>query len=298
MKTIGFIGLGIMGKPMARNLVQAGYDLIVHDLSQASVKELVELGAKAGTNPRKVAEQCELLLTMLPNSPHVRAVMLGDDGVIHGAHDGLIAVDMSSIDPLEARAIADELGKKGIPMLDAPVSGGEEKAENGQLAFMVGGDQAIFDKVLPILDIMGGSITRVGDIGAGNIAKLANQSIVAVNIAIVAEALTLAKKAGVDPDAVFQAIRGGLAGSSCMNDKAPRMLTGDFAPGFKIKLHAKDLSNVFAVSHAVHTAMPLTSQAMEMMQSLLDAGHGELDHGGLALHYERINRTSLAEEET
>jgi 2-hydroxy-3-oxopropionate reductase len=296
MNTIGFIGLGIMGKPMARNLIQAGYDLIVHDIASASVEELVELGAKAGTNPREVAEQCDLLLTMLPNSPHVRTVMLGDDGVIHGARQGMIAVDMSSIDPLEARAIAEELGKKGIPMLDAPVSGGEEKAKNGQLAFMVGGDKAVFEKVRPILDIMGGSITLVGDIGAGNIAKLANQSIVAVNIAVVAEALTLAKKAGVDPQAVFEAIRGGLAGSSCMNDKAPRMFAGDFAPGFKIRLHAKDLSNVFAASHALHAAMPLTAQVMEMVQSLLDAGHGELDHGGLALHYEKISGTSLAKD--
>lgn len=293
MRTIGFIGLGIMGKPMARNLIQAGHALVVHNRSQAAVDELVALGAKAADTPRAIAKQCELLLTMLPNSPDVRAVLLGEDGAIHGVHDGSIVVDMSSIDPMKARAIAKKLEAKGVPMMDAPVSGGEEKAKSGQLAFMVGGDETVFEKCRPILEVMGGSVTRVGDIGAGNIAKLANQSIVAVNIAVVAEALCLAKKAGVDPEAVFNAIRGGLAGSSCMNDKAPRMFSANFAPGFKMRLHAKDLANVFAASHALENAMPLTAQAMEMMQTLLAAGHGDLDHGGLALFYEKINGLTL-----
>ena len=296
MKTIGFIGLGIMGKPMAENLLKAGYSLMVYNRSKSVVNEMVALGAKAGKSPADVAAQSELLLTMLPNSPEVREVLLGENGVINAVHSQMIVIDMSSIAPLEARAIAEEFVRHGVPMLDAPVSGGEEKAQSGQLAFMIGGDTRALEKCRPVLEVMGASITHVGDTGAGNIAKLVNQSIVAVNIAVIAEALSLGKRLGVDPARIVAAITGGLAGSSCLNDKAPRMLCGNYQPGFKLKLHAKDLDNVLDTAEQANVQMPLTSKVMTMIQELIAAGNAELDHGGLALHYEKINQLSLSQE--
>ncbi len=200
---------------------------------------------------------------------------------------------MSSIAPLVSRQVASELEKKGVEMLDAPVSGGQEKAQAGTLAIMVGGKQGVFEECKPILDVMGGSVTLVGDIGAGQTTKLANQVVVAINIAAVAEALIMGKKAGVDPENIFNAIRGGLAGSQCLEDKAPRMFEGRYDPGFRIRLHVKDLANVLETSRELHTAMPLTSQVMEMMQVLMAEGHDDVDHGGLALYYEKLNGLSL-----
>jgi len=290
---IGFIGLGIMGKPMAINLNKAGYSLAVYDINDAPVAELVGLGAESGSSPAQVAGNCDIVLTMLPNSPEVREVVCGSDGIIDHVRAGQIVVDMSSIAPLVSQELAALLADKGVEMLDAPVSGGQEKAELGTLAFMVGGKSEVFETCKPILDIMGGSVTHVGDIGAGQTTKLVNQAIVGVNIAIVAEALSLGKKAGVDPENIFKAIGGGLAGSQCLQDKAPRMFEGNFDPGFKMKLHVKDLSNVLETSRQLNVAMPLASQVMQMMQSLLAAGHEEADHGGLALFYEQINGMSL-----
>ncbi|HUU50218.1 MAG TPA: 2-hydroxy-3-oxopropionate reductase [Nitrospinota bacterium] len=293
MKKIGFIGIGIMGKPMAKNLINAGYDIIAYDIVEKALYEIVEYGADRGTSPKNVTENSDVVLTMLPNSPQVKEVVLGKNGVIEGVKEGQILIDMSSIAPLVSQEIAKELEKKGVEMLDAPVSGGEEKAKSGTLAFMVGGKKEVFEKCKDILDVMGGSVTLVGDIGAGQTTKLANQVIVALNIAAVAEAMVLGKKAGVDPEKIFNAIRGGLAGSKCLEDKTPRMLKGSFAPGFKMKLHLKDLTNVFETSRSLHTAMPLTAQVMEMMQVLIADGNEEIDHGGLALFYEKMNGISL-----
>ncbi|HUV06525.1 MAG TPA: 2-hydroxy-3-oxopropionate reductase [Spirochaetia bacterium] len=293
MKKLGFIGVGIMGKPMAKNLIDGGYTIIACDLNKDALDEVVEHGAERGSSPKQVAENCDIILTMLPNSPDVRAVVLGKNGVIEGVRKGQILIDMSSIAPLVSIEVAGELAKKGVEMLDAPVSGGQEKAAAGTLAFMVGGKQSVFDECKPILDVMGGSVTLVGDIGAGETTKLVNQVIVAINIAAVAEGLMLGKKAGVDPERIFNAIKGGLAGSQCLTDKAPRMLDGRYDPGFKMKLHVKDLTNVLETSRELHASMPLASSVMEMMQALLNEGKTEEDHGALALFYEKLNGLSL-----
>jgi 2-hydroxy-3-oxopropionate reductase len=293
MKKLGFIGIGIMGKPMAKNLIDAGYKLIAYDIIEKTLNEIVEHGAERGTSPKNVAEKSDIIITMLPNSPEVKKAVLGENGVIEGVREGQILIDMSSIAPLVSREVAEELKKKGVETLDGPVSGGQEKAEAGTLAIMVGGKKEVFEECKEILDVMGGSVTLVGDIGAGQTTKLANQIIVAINIAAVAEALTMGKKAGVDPEAIFNAIRGGLAASQCLEDKAPRMFAGKFDPGFRIRLHVKDLTNVLETSRELHTAMPLTSQVMEMMQVLVAEGHDDADHGGLALYYEKLNGLSL-----
>lgn len=293
MKKIGFIGVGIMGKPMAKNLIDAGYKLIAYDIVEKALNEIVEHGAERGTSPKNVAEKSDIIITMLPNSPDVRKAVLGENGVIEGVREGQILIDMSSIAPLVSREVAEELEKKGVETLDGPVSGGQEKAEAGTLAIMVGGKRKVFEECKEILEVMGGSVTLVGDIGAGQTTKLANQIIVAINIAAVAEALTMGKKAGVDPEAIFNAIRGGLAASQCLEDKAPRMFEGRYDPGFRIRLHVKDLTNVLETSRELHTAMPLTSQVMEMMQVLVAEGHDDADHGGLALYYEKLNGLSL-----
>src|SRR5699024_3670903 len=254
---IGLIGLGIMGKPMAKNLLKAGYDLTVSDLNQAAVDEVVAAGAKAATNA-EVGETCDVVLTMVPNSPQVKAVMLGEDGVAAHMKPGSVFIDMSSINPVASKEIAAELAKKGIEMLDAPVSGGEPKAIDGTLSFMVGGKQEVFDKYKDLLGAMGASVVRCGDVGAGNTTKLANQIIVACTIHAPSAALTLAKMAGVDPELVFQAIKGGLAGSTVMNAKAPMMIEGNDKPGFKIDLHIKDLNNALDCAHTVGSPLPMT----------------------------------------
>ncbi|WP_127127095.1 2-hydroxy-3-oxopropionate reductase [Georgenia sp. SYP-B2076] len=291
---IGFIGLGIMGKPMAKNLLAAGHELVVRDNNADAVAELVAAGATTGENPRAVAAQVELVLTMLPNSPHVKEVVLGEGGVIEGAHEGLAYIDMSSIAPLVSREVSGALAATGVPMLDAPVSGGEPGAIAGTLSFMVGGPQELFDRYRDVLDIMGGSVVRVGEIGAGNIAKLANQAIVAINIAAVSEALVLSHKAGVDPEAVFQAIRGGLAGSNVMEAKAPMMLEHNFKPGFRINLHIKDLTNVLSTSSEVGVPLPLTAAVFQQMTALKAAGHELEDHSALLRNYERAANTQIS----
>ena len=285
---IGFIGLGIMGKPMAKNLLKAGYELLVYDVVEAPLKEVVAAGAKAGTSPKDVAAQCEIIVTMLPNSPHVKTAVLGKNGVIEGIKSGSILVDMSSIAPLASREIAKELAAKGVEMLDAPVSGGEPKAIDGSLAIMVGGKQEVFDKVKDILLKMGASAVLCGEIGAGNVTKLSNQIIVALNIAAMSEALVLATKAGVDPEKVFNAIKGGLAGSTVLNAKAPMVLEGNYKPGFRIELHIKDLQNALDTAHEISTPIPLTSQVMEMMQAMKVEGKQSEDHGGLIQFYEKL----------
>lgn len=284
---IGLIGLGIMGKPMAKNLLKAGYDLTVSDLNQASVDEIVAAGAKAATNA-EIGETCDVVLTMVPNSPQVKAVMLGEDGVAAHMKPGSVFIDMSSINPVASKEIAAELAKRGIEMLDAPVSGGEPKAIDGTLSFMVGGKQEVFDQYKDILGAMGTSVVRCGDVGAGNTTKLANQIIVACNIQALSEALTLAKMAGVDPELVFQAIRGGLAGSTVMNAKAPMMIEGNDKPGFKIDLHIKDLNNALDCAHIVGSPLPMTAAVQEIFQWLHNNGCGQDDHSSIIKYYKKL----------
>ena len=285
---IGFIGLGIMGKPMAKNLLKAGHTLVVYDVVEAPVKELVEAGATAGSSPRDVAARSDLIITMLPNSPHVKKAVLGEGGVIEGVRPGSVLVDMSSIAPLASREVAAELAKKGVEMLDAPVSGGEPKAIDGTLAIMVGGKEAVFESVKDVLLKMGASAVLCGDIGAGNVTKLTNQIIVALNIAAMSEAFVLATKAGVDPERVFNAIKGGLAGSTVLNAKAPMVLEGNYKPGFRIELHIKDLQNALDTAHENGTPIPLTSVIMEIMQALKVDGKQSDDHGGIIQFYEKL----------
>lgn len=290
---VGFIGLGIMGKPMSKNLVKAGYDLVVYNRSQSKADELVEMGAARALSPAEVAEQCDVIITMLPNSPQVRAITLGANGIAEKAKPGTVLIDMSSIDPVESKAIGAALEEKGIEMLDAPVSGGEPKAIDGTLSVMVGGKKELFDKYSEMLGAMASSVVYVGNLGSGNVAKLANQVIVAVNIAAVSEALTLAVKNGADPQLVYEAIRGGLAGSTVLDAKAPMMMRHDFEPGFKIELHIKDLGNALNAAHATDTAVPLTAQVMEMMQAIKNDGAAKQDHSALVRYYEKISNTSV-----
>lgn len=285
---IGLIGLGIMGKPMAKNILKAGYtDLLVYDRSPAPVEELVACGAKAATY-EEIGTQCDVVLTMLPNSPHVKSVMLGEGCVANHMKTGSVFIDMSSINPVASKEIYAELQKKGIEMLDAPVSGGEPKAIDGSLSFMVGGKQEVFDQFKPLLETMGASVVRCGEVGAGNTTKLANQIIVACNIQALAEALTLAQKAGVDPELVFQAIKGGLAGSTVMNAKAPMMIAGNDKPGFKIDLHIKDLNNALDCAHSVGAPVPMTAEVQEILQWLHNHEGGQKDHSAIAQYYEYL----------
>ena len=285
---IGLIGLGIMGKPMAKNMLKGGYtDLLVSDLNKAAVEEVVACGAKAATN-KEIGESCDVVLTMLPNSPHVKSVMLGENGVAAYMRPGTVFIDMSSINPVASKEIAAVLAEKNIEMLDAPVSGGEPKAIDGTLSFMVGGKQEVFDTYKPLLETMGASVVRCGDVGAGNTTKLANQIIVACNIQALAEALTLAQKAGVDPELVFQAIKGGLAGSTVMNAKAPMMIAGNDKPGFKIDLHIKDLNNALDCAHSVGAPVPMTASVQEILQWLHNNDCGQNDHSAIAKYYEHL----------
>ena len=288
MKKIGFIGLGIMGKPMAKNLLKAGYELVVFDINQDAVNEVVAAGAKSAPTSKDVAAQSEVVITMLPNSPHVKAAVLGANGVLEGAKPGLVLIDMSSIAPLASQEIAAAVAKKGVEMLDAPVSGGEPKAIDGSLSIMVGGKKELFDRSTELLSKMGKSVVLCGDVGAGNTTKLANQIIVALNIAAVSEAFVLATKAGVDPELVFNAIRGGLAGSTVMEAKAPMIMAGNFKPGFKIDLHIKDLANAIETGHDVGVPLPLTASVMEILQALKVDGKGQNDHSGIAMYYEKL----------
>ena len=254
---IGFIGLGIMGKPMAKNLLKAGYtDLLVNNRSQASVQELEAVGAKGATQ-QEIGAQCDVVITMLPNSPQVKEVMLGENGVVSHMKPGAVFIDCSSINPVASKEIYAELQKKGVEMLDAPVSGGEPKAIDGTLSFMVGGKQEVFDAYKPVLDAMGASTVRCGEVG-------------------------------VDPELVFHAIKGGLAGSTVMNAKAPMMIAGNDKPGFKIDLHIKDLNNVLDCAHAVGAPVPMTAEVQEIMQWLHNHEGGQKDHSAIAQYYEYL----------
>ena len=285
---IGFIGLGVMGRPMAKNLIRAGHELTVADHHPEHIAELVELGAKPAACGKEAAEGAEVVITMVPNSPQVEAAVCDEDGILAGSHPGQILIDMSSIAPLASRSLAERCRQAGVTMLDAPVSGGEPKAIDGSLSFMVGGKQEVFNRFKPLLETMGASVVRCGDVGAGNTTKLANQIIVACNIQALAEALTLAQKAGVDPQLVFEAIKGGLAGSTVMNAKAPMMLEGNDKPGFKIDLHIKDLNNALDCAHSVGAPVPMTAEVQEILQWMHNHEGGQKDHSAIAQYYEHL----------
>ena len=285
---IGFIGLGIMGKPMVRNLLKSGYSVAVHNRSKAAVDELVAAGATAGGSSSATAAQCDVIITMLPDGPDVEAVVLGKDGVLEGARNGAIVVDMSSINPVTAQKIAAACEAKGVSFIDAPVSGGEPKAIDGTLTIMAGGDQATFDKVLPVLQKMGSTVTLTGAVGAGNTTKLANQIMVACNIAAMGEALVLATRAGLNPETVFNAVKGGLAGSTVLNAKGPMLIGRNFKPGFRIELHEKDLRNAMLAGESLKVGLPMTSLVQQMLISLMNEGKGGLDHSAIATFLERM----------
>ena len=287
-QVIGFIGLGIMGRPMAKNLVKAGHSLVVHDIIRDPVDELVKAGAKAGASPRDVASQSDILITMLPNSPEVELVALGKDGIIEGARSGLLYADMSTISPIVSQKVGQALAPKGVKMLDAPVSGGEKGAVDGVLSIMVGGDKAVFDRVLPLFQVMGKTITLLCPLGFGGFTKLANQIIVAVNLTALAEALTLAKKAGLDRELTLTALAGGLAGSKCLDQKKPNYLANTYNPGFKIDLHYKDLGLIMESARALGVPLPTTAVVQELFSALRVKGRGGLDHSGVITLLEEL----------
>ena len=292
---VGFVGLGIMGKPMCKNLLKAGYEVTAFDpFAKAALDEVVAAGANRGESNADVASRSDVVITMVPNSPHVRAAVFDQGGIAEGATEGLDLIDMSSIAPLESKDIAAKCAERGIHMMDAPVSGGEPKAIDGTLSIMCGGPKALFDKYQALLSVMGASVVHCGEVnGAGNTVKLANQIIVAVNIAACSEAYSLATMAGVDPKKVFEAIRGGLAGSAVMNAKVPMMLDGNFKPGFRIDLHIKDLNNALDTGHGVGTPMVLTSAVQEMLQWLHNHDCGSDDHSAILKYYEHITGTEV-----
>ncbi|QUH27067.1 2-hydroxy-3-oxopropionate reductase [Serpentinicella alkaliphila] len=285
---IGFIGLGIMGRPMVKNLLKAGYDVTIFARKMELQQEMLNCGATIGISPKDVAMRTNVVITMLPNSPQVEEVILGIDGVLEGANEGLIIIDMSSIDPTVTKGIAKKAKLKGVEMLDAPVSGGEGKAIDGTLAIMVGGDEEVFQRARNILSVMGSSVVRVGEIGSGNITKLANQIIVALNITAMSEAMVFVKKAGVDPMKVYNAIKSGSAGSSVLDNKLPKILERNFEPGFRLELHIKDLVNGLNAGEKMSIPLPFTEYILYIMQQLKDEGKSQLDHTSIIQFFEKL----------
>ncbi|MFE4427345.1 2-hydroxy-3-oxopropionate reductase [Peribacillus butanolivorans] len=287
IKKIGFIGLGIMGKPMSFNLLKAGYELTVYDINTQTVEALVEAGAKAGT-PTEMGETCDVIITMLPASHHVKQVVLGENGILETATEGTVIIDMSSISPVVSVEIANEAAKQGVEMMDAPVSGGEPKAVDGTLAIMVGGKESVFESVKDVLRSVGTDVTLVGKNGSGVTAKLANQIIVNLNIAAMSEALVLAAKAGIDVEKMYHAIRGGLAGSAVLDAKVPLILDRNFVAGGRIDINLKDITNVMETAHEIGVPLPLSSQLLEIFHALKVDGKAGDDHGGIVQYYEKL----------
>lgn len=295
MFKVGFIGLGIMGKPMSKNVLKAGYELTVYDFNKSAVEELGGLGAKVAATGKEVAENSDVIITMLPNSPHVSKALFDKDGIVEGLSAGKAVIDMSSINPVASKEFYAKLKEVNVEFLDAPVSGGEPAAIEGTIAVMVGGDKTTFDKYYDLLMTMAGSVTYVGESGAGNVTKLANQMIVAVNIAAMSEAYTFAKKAGANPKLVFEAIRGGLAGSKVMEQKSPKIFNDNYDPGFRIELHIKDLQNVLDTAHSVNVSVPFAADAMEIMQACKADGLEKKDHSALVKYFEKINNLKVVD---
>lgn len=297
MKKLGFIGLGIMGKPMATNLLKAGCDVMVSDLNQKAVDEMIALGASSGTY-LELARACDAIITILPTGAIVQSVLFGNDGVAAGLTPGKVVCDMSSVTPAESQACYEKLKRMGVGFVDAPVSGGEPGAIAGTLAIMCGGDQDSFETMKPWFDIIGSSAMLIGPSGSGSVTKLANQVIVNLNIAAVSEALVLAAKAGVDPMNVYRAIRGGLAGSKVLDDKAPMMCARNFKPGGTIQVNHKDIKNVLATAHDIDVPMPLTAQLFEIQQALKVGGHMGDDHSGYVQYFEQLAGVTVQSSQT
>ena len=296
MDRIGFVGLGIMGKPMVKNLLKAGRDVMVSDLNQAAVEEVVALGATYGSY-KDLAEKCDVVFTILPTAQIVQGVLFGPDGIAEYIAPGKVCCDMSSVTATESQFCYNELKKKGIGFVDAPVSGGEPGAIAGTLAIMCGGDEADYERLVPVFDILGSSSMLIGPSGSGSVTKLANQIIVNLNIAAVSEALTLATKAGVDPMKVYKAIRGGLAGSTVLDAKAPMMCGRNFKPGGTIKVNNKDIKNVLATAHDLLVPIPLTAILYEIQQTLIANGHVMDDHSGYVQFYEMLAGVTVKSDE-
>ncbi|HXV79251.1 MAG TPA: 2-hydroxy-3-oxopropionate reductase [Candidatus Binatia bacterium] len=296
--TIGFIGLGIMGKPMARNLMKAGYPLVVHNRSRGAVEELAKEGAQAAATSKEVAGRSEILITMLPDSPDVELVYAGENGVFAGAKPNMLLIDMSSISPVVARKLAADAEKRGCDMIDAPVSGGEAGAINATLSIMIGGKAAAVERAMPIFQALGKSIVHVGDAGAGQVTKAANQMVVGTTIAIVSEALVLAAKAGVDPAKVRQALLGGFAQSKILEAHGQKMLERNFKPGFRIRLHEKDMKIALSSGSEYGVPLMVTSQVAQMMTAMKSMGNGDLDHSGLVKFVEELAKNELHQKPT
>lgn len=296
MARVGYIGLGLMGSGMARNLMKAGHTLVVHNRSRAIVDEFAQEGAIPATSPREVAQQVDFVFTNLPDSPDVELVVLGEDGIIEGAHDGLVFIDNSTIKPETARLIAERLAEKGVPALDAPVSGGDIGARAGTLSIMVGGPQAAFERTLPLFEAMGKTITWVGESGAGQIAKVANQIVVAGTMVAMGEALVMAQKTGVDPARVVQAISQGAAQCWALDNKPPKIFARDLGPGFKAYMQAKDLKIVVDTGRTYGVPIPLTAVAHQLYEAMLAMGNGELDNSAIVTVFEALAGVTVGGE--
>jgi 2-hydroxy-3-oxopropionate reductase len=293
---IGFIGLGIMGKPMAKNLMEAGYELVVHNRSPEKAEELAEEGdATAAGSPREVAAACDIVITMLPDSPDVEAVVAGESGVLEGIRDGALLVDMSTISPVVTEELSEKVREQGASMLDAPVSGGDVGAIEGALSIMVGGSEEDFERARPLFDVMGKATTHVGPIGAGQVVKACNQIVVALTIEAVSEALVLGSKGGVAPEKLVEALSGGLAGSAVMEAKKEKFFSHDFEPGFRIELHHKDLGIALAAGREYGVSLPVTAIVDQMLEASKAKGRGDRDHSALLTLLEEAARHEIGE---
>lgn len=295
MAKVGYIGLGIMGGAIARNLIKAGHDLVVHNRSQAAVDALVELGARAASSPREVAQQVDFVFTNLPDTPDVEQVVLGENGIIEGAHPNLIYIDNSTIKPETARMLARRLAEVGVEALDAPVSGGDVGARDGTLTIMVGGSQAAFERAVPLFQAMGKAWVLVGEAGAGQIAKVCNQIIVGAQMVGMAEALITAQKAGVNPQRVVEAIKGGAAQMWTLDVKPPRLFAGNRKPGFKAYMQHKDLGIVMDTARTYGIPLPMTAVILQLYEAMLQQGNRELDNSAVISVYESLTGIRLAE---
>ncbi len=293
MANLGFVGLGIMGRPMMKNLLKAGHTVVAYTRNAGVLDACVAAGAQRGASNKDVGARADVIVTMLPDGPEVEEVVLGANGILEGARPGATIIDMSSINPLVSQKIGRACAAKGVEFLDAPVSGGEPKAIDGTLAIMVGGSQEAFRKAEPILKCMGSSVTLTGPVGAGNTTKLANQIMVACNIAAMGEALTLATQCGLDPEVVINAVKGGLAGSAVLNAKGPMLIARNFKPGFRVRLHQKDLRNALQTAEATQVALPLTALVQQMLSSLVAGGKGDFDHSAIATVVEELSHVEV-----
>ena len=292
---VGFIGLGIMGKPMARNLMEAGYGLVVYNRSWAAIEELAGKGAETAGSPKEVAEACNTVITMLPDSPQVEEVVAGENGVLEGVTEGTLLVDMSTISPVVTEKLAQKAREMGASMLDAPVSGGETGAEAGTLSIMVGGSQEDFERAKPLFDVMGKTIVRVGESGSGQVVKACIQIVVALTIEAVSEALVLGSKAGASPAKVIQVLSGGLAGNKVMEAKSENFLKHEFNPGFRLELHRKDLGIALAAGREYGVPLPVTAIVDQVLEALVAKGSGGEDHSAMLMFIEDLAQHTIGE---